>query len=270
MKLSRRKWLARAVFYGGGIGGFGYGSVIEKRWRGVTRQVIPLSPQHAALNGLKIAVMGDFHHDDFGDNGLVRRAVKAINEENVDLIYLVGDYISNDPSAIVHLCEELNNLRSTLGTFGIMGNHDCWHLAPILLTALEDAGVRMLINQTQEFDNFAIIGMDSFWGGSPDLSFALGKIDPDKPLILGWHEPDSFDTYTDPRLVLQVSGHTHGGQICAPIFGPLLLPEYGRKYPYGHYHREHSSLFVTRGIGTLNIPARFLCPPEVAVLTLAV
>ena len=270
MKLSRRKWLARAVVYGGGIGGFGYGSVIEKRWLGVTRQVIPLSPQHAVLNGLKIAVMGDFHHDDFGDNGLVRRAVKSINEENVDLVYLVGDYISNDPSAIEPLCEELSNLRSTLGTFGVLGNHDSWHMAPILLTALEDAGVRMLIDRAQGFDKFTIVGMDSLWGGNPDIRHVLEKLDPDKPIILGWHEPDSFDICIDPRLVLQVSGHTHGGQICAPLYGPLLLPEYGRKYPYGHFRREQSSLFVTRGIGTLDIPARFLCPPEVVLLSLVV
>ena len=91
MKLSRRKWLTRGLFYGGGLGSFGYGSLIEKRWLSVTRQTIPLAASHAALDGLKIAVMGDFHHDDFGDEGLIRRAVKVINDEQVDIVYLVGD-----------------------------------------------------------------------------------------------------------------------------------------------------------------------------------
>lgn len=268
MKISRRKWLSRAVFYGGGFGGFGYGSIIEKRRLDITRRAIPLPERHAALDGLKIAVMGDFHHDDFGDNSLVRRAVKAINGENVDFVYLVGDYISEDAAAIVPLCGELSDLRSSFGTFGVMGNHDRWHPDPILPATLADAGVRLLTNQAQEFEHFAIVGMDSLWGGTPDLPFALEKIDPDKPVILGWHEPDTFATHSDPRIVLQVSGHTHGGQICAPVYGPILLPEHGRKYPYGHYQRGDSSLFVTRGIGTLNIPARFLCPPEVAILTL--
>jgi uncharacterized protein len=269
MNLSRRRWLSRAAFYGTGIGGATYGSVIEKNWLDITRTEVPLSPNHSALEGMKIAVMGDFHHDDFGSNGLIQRAVKAINEENVDLVYLVGDYISRDASAIVPLCEELVNLRSTLGTFGVMGNHDYWHNSPLLISTLKEAGVRMLINDTREFDHFTLAGMDSCWGGIPNFSKAISGIDPDKPVIMGWHEPDTFDFNKDPRIVLQVSGHTHGGQIRAPFLGPLILPEYGRKYPYGLYRRDGSSLFVTRGIGTLNIPARFLCPPEVAILEFA-
>ncbi|HRQ90871.1 MAG TPA: metallophosphoesterase, partial [Bacteroidia bacterium] len=73
-----------------------------------------------------------------------------------------------------------------------------------------------------------------------------------------------------PRVALQVSGHTHGGQIRAPFYGPVLLPDYGQTYPYGHYRRDATSLFVTRGIGTLTVPARILCPPEVAMLRLVV
>jgi predicted MPP superfamily phosphohydrolase len=270
MKLSRRKWLGRSLFYGSGFAGFGYGSLVEKRWLDVARHHIPLTESHAALEGLKIAVMGDFHHDDFGDEELIGRAVKVINDEQVDLVYLVGDYISRDAAAIVPLCEVLRDLRPTLGTFGVMGNHDAWHLAPVLLETLENAGVRMLINDAQEFAHFGVVGMDSFWGGRPDLPFALNKITAGKPVILGWHEPDTFATYDDPRIVLQVSGHTHGGQICAPFYGPILLPEHGRKYPYGHYRRGDSSLFVTRGIGTLTLPARFFCPPEVVLLKFGV
>lgn len=270
MKLSRRKWLGRSLFYGSGFAGFGYGSLVEKRWLDVTRQHIPLTESHAALEGLKIAVMGDFHHDDFGDEELIGRAVKVINDEQVDLVYLVGDYISRDAAAIVPLCEVLRDLRPTLGTFAVMGNHDAWHVDPILFKSLENAGVRMLINNAQEFDHFGVVGMDSFWGGRPDLPFALNKITAGKPVILGWHEPDTFAAYDDPCIVLQVSGHTHGGQICAPFYGPILLPEHGQKYPYGYYRRGDSSLFVTRGVGTLTLPARFLCPPEVVLLKFGV
>jgi len=267
MKLSRRNWLARSLFYGTPFAGFGYGSVVEKRWLDVTRTTVPLHPRHAALAGLKIAVMGDFHHDDFGDNRLIRRAVEAINEEGVDLVFLVGDYISEDPDAIVPLCEELRELRPRLGTIGVMGNHDRWHHDSILTTSLNEAGVRILINESQEFPDFSIVGMDSHWGGASNLPVALRNLPEDKPILLGWHEPDTFDLHDDPRIALQMSGHTHGGQICAPFYGPILLPKYGRKYPYGLYRRGPASLFVTRGIGTLTIPARFLCAPEVAILT---
>lgn len=273
MKWTRRDWLARGLCFAGvagGPGSFGYASIIEKRWLDVTRTVIPLSERHAALDGLKIAVMADFHHDDFGDANLIRRAVETINNEKVDIVYLLGDYISEDVTAIVPLGEELRKLRSKFGTFGVMGNHDRSHMAPILLETLKNSGVRTLINQAEEFEHFAIAGMDSFLQGRPDMSFALHKIAADKPVILGWHEPDTFDTHADPRIALQVSGHTHGGQICAPLYGPIFLPLCGKKYPYGHYRCNERSLFVTRGIGTLTIPARFFCPPEVALLTLAI
>lgn len=269
MKPTRRKWLVRSLLYGGPVCGFAYGGLIEKRRLSVTRQTLPLAARHAALDGLKIAVMGDFHHDDFGDDSLIRRAVKAINEEKVDLVCLVGDYITSDPRAMEPLCEELQHLRSRLGTFGVMGNHDCWHLTPEFLRSLDEAGVRMLINDAHEWDHFCLVGLDSIRGGRPDMPFALKKVPPDKTVLLGWHEPDTFDTVSDPRVALQLSGHTHGGQICAPFYGPVVLPPGGKKYPHGHYRRGDTSLFVTRGIGTLNIPVRFLCPPELVFLDLA-
>ena len=268
MNLSRRKWLARSVFYGTPALGFAYGSGIEKQWLDVTRVNVPLQPGHTALAGMKVAVIGDFHHDDFGDERLIRRAVETVNAEGVDLVFLVGDYISNDSSAIEPLCGELKNLRPRLGTFAVWGNHDRWHAGRTLGTALAHAGIRVLSNEVEEFPGFFVAGMDSYWGGSPRLAETIGPLPREKPVLLAWHEPDTFDLHQDPRIALQMSGHTHGGQICAPVVGPILLPEHGRKYPYGLYRREDSSLFVTRGIGTLTIPARFLCAPEVAILSL--
>ncbi len=268
MNLSRRNWLLRSVFYGSPVLGFAYGSGVEKQWLDVTRTEVPLHPRHAALAGLKLAVIGDFHHDDFGDDRLIRRAVETVNAEGVDLVFLVGDYISDDPAGIEPLCEELKNLRPRLGTFGAWGNHDRWHAGRTLVQALSHAGVRMLDNAAQEFPGFCVAGMDSYWGGRPKLAETIGPLPADKPVLLAWHEPDTFDLHRDPRIALQMSGHTHGGQICAPVVGPILLPDYGRKYPYGLYQREGASLFVTRGIGTLTIPARFLCAPELAILSL--
>lgn len=269
MKITRRNWIARSAVYGSGFACFGYGALVEKRWLDVTRTIIPLSPGHAALDGMKIAVMADFHFDDYGDRGLIRRAVKAINEEKVDFVCLPGDFVSRESEGVIPLCEELGNLRSRLGTYGMMGNHDT-HLAPAALRAMADAGIKMLVNESKEFDHFALAGIDSYCRGNSDLPGVIRSIDNRKPVILGWHEPDTFDTYADPRIALQISGHTHGGQICAPLYGPILLPIFGKNYPYGLYQRGENSLFVTRGIGTLTIPARFLCAPELALLRLAV
>lgn len=269
MNFSRRKWLFRSVFYGSPAFGFAYGSGVEKRWLDVTRVEVPLHPRHSALAGMKLAVIGDFHHDDFGDDRLIARAVETVNSEGVDLVFLVGDYISENPAGIEPLCRQLENLQPRLGTFGVWGNHDRRHAGRTLVHALRRAGVQMLDNATRQFPGFCIAGMDSYRGGRPKLAETIGQLPPDKPVLLAWHEPDTFDLHRDPRIAMQLSGHTHGGQIRAPVLGPILLPEHGRKYPYGLYQREGSSLFVTRGIGTLTIPVRFLCAPEVAILSLA-
>ncbi len=268
MNISRRKWLTRLGVYGSPVAAFGYGSLVEKQWIDINHVTIPLPEAHTNLDGLTVAVMGDFHHDDFGDDRLIGRAVKAINDEHVDLVMLVGDYISTDCSAAESLCEELRHLRPRYGVFGVLGNHDCWSLKPSLLHSLEQAGVRLLINESTEFDDFVVTGLDSHWGGRPSLDRAVKGVTPEKPILMGWHEPDTFDSYHNPNIVLQLSGHTHGGQICAPVIGPILLPQYGKNYPFGYYQKDGRALYVTRGIGTLNIPARFMCQPEVAILTL--
>lgn len=269
MKLSRRRWLTRSLFYGSPFIGFGYGSVVEKRWLTAPRTVVPLAPEHAILDGLKLAVMGDFHHDDYGSQSLIRQAVSAVNEAGVDYVFLVGDYVSRDPRGIVPLCEELADLRPRRGTFAVFGNHDRLHYDPILESSLRQAGARLLVNEAVDCSGFSIVGVDSSLTGKSRLAETLHRVPEGQPVLLLWHEPDTFAQHSDPRIALQVSGHTHGGQICAPFIGPLLLPVAGKKYPYGLYRRGPSSLYVTRGIGTLTIPARFLCAPEVAMLDLA-
>ncbi|MCG8601751.1 MAG: metallophosphoesterase [Verrucomicrobiales bacterium] len=267
MILSRRKILTRLAFYGTPVAAFGYGSLIEKKIVSVTKQDIPLQDRFAGLDGFRVAVMGDFHHDDFGDDELIRRAVKTINREGVDLVMLVGDFVSEDARALRPLCDELKNLRPRLGTFAVYGNHDRWHVGSSLRSHFTNAGIRLLTNEVVQFPEVTVAGLDSIWGGAPDLPGTFSRAPDAKPVIAGWHEPDTFNLYRNPHMVLQVSGHTHGGQVCAPVKGPLLLPRYGKLFPYGLYRKEQSSLFVTRGIGTLSIPARFLCPPEVALLT---
>ena len=119
---------------------------------------------------------------------------------------------------------------------------------------------------------------DLFWSvwldGKPTvLDRSQGQYGPKVglPRILSMHEPDYFDNLAAmslPRPILQVSGHTHGGQVCAPFVGPLILPRWGRNYPAGLYGEPGSGLYVTRGIGTVGPSARFLCRPEISLITL--
>lgn len=268
MTLSRRKFLARLAFYGTPVAGFSYGSLIEKNYLDVNEVKLPLPTRHSHLAGTKVAVMADFHHDDFGSNRLIGRAVERINAEKIDAVILAGDFISHDTGAMEPLCNELSALQTKYGVFAVLGNHDCWNFDEAIPRLFNEAGVNLLLNGAVDCGEFAVVGLDSHWGGRPDRKFAARSLDTEKPIIYGWHEPDTFAMWEEPQVVLQVSGHTHGGQICAPFKGPLLLPKYGKKYPFGHFQKPGSNLYVTRGIGTLNIPARFLCPPELAILTL--
>src|SRR5690606_33385510 len=134
----------------------------------------------------------DFHHDDYGDSGLIRRAVGAINDEGVDLVILAGDYISSDATGIAPLCEELRHLRPRLATLGVLGNHDRWDPG-LIRSTLEEAGVSVLVNEAREFPGFAVAGPDTHCGRRADLLRALGGVAPGKPVLLAWHEPDTFD-----------------------------------------------------------------------------
>ena len=135
----------------------------------------------------------------------------------------------------------------------------------------------MLRNQSRVLNyngtSFAVVGLESVWGGDPDYHFATQALPADMPRILSMHEPDYFDNVGGlpdslTRPILQVSGHTHGGQVCAPFIGPILLPSWGKKYPAGLFGTPGRQLYVTRGVGTIGPSARFLCRPEVTLLTL--
>ncbi|MEM7698737.1 MAG: metallophosphoesterase [Verrucomicrobiota bacterium] len=180
---------------------------------------------------------------------------------------LAGDFITHDIAAFPELADRLGHLKAKQAVFAILGNHDHWHYDPMIETLFSESGIRLLRNEAAIFDHFALAGIESNWGGAPDLPGALAEVPTDMPVILGWHEPDNFDLYEDPRIALQVSGHTHGGQVCAPLWGPIQLPSHGNKYARGHFQRDRSHLFVTRGIGVSEVPFRFLCRPEIPILS---
>ncbi|MEO0415067.1 MAG: metallophosphoesterase [Verrucomicrobiota bacterium] len=270
--LSRRKWI-NGLFMAG-AGAFGYGTFYERLNPRVEYSRVPLLPEHKHLHGTKIALLADFHFDDYPSDGLINYAIEKINREKVDIVMLAGDFISDNASALQPLADLLTGLDSRYGTFGVLGNHD--HKVDPLMAAqtLETGNIRILENEFVSLPNdLTILGMDSAWRGDPYIEKTLPTCPANTPIIMGWHEPDTFDWHFDSRVVLQLSGHTHGGQVCAPFKGPITLPFLGKQYCEGLYrsktHPHHSShLYVTRGIGVLTIPTRFMCPPEIAILEL--
>jgi predicted MPP superfamily phosphohydrolase len=140
--------------------------------------------------------------------------------------------------------------------------------------SFEKAGIPFLINRNSQLrikgDTLAVAGTDFVWLGKPDPAATLKGVAPGTPVLALVHEPDYFDVISAQRdILLQVSGHTHGGQCRVPLIGyaPAKV-DFGRKYIKGAFTRGDSNLFVTSGVGTVGLRVRFACPPELAVLTL--
>jgi predicted MPP superfamily phosphohydrolase len=164
-------------------------------------------------------------------------------------------------------------LNATHGVFSVLGNHDHMTNKRVVLTGLKESGLPVLINDGVTLSRgqqvLYLAGLDDGRRGHPDLPKALEKRPGQVPTILLVHEPDFADTYsTDGTISLQLSGHSHGGQIRLPGVGALALPRYGRKYDQGLYRVQDMWLYTTRGIGVTGPPIRLNCRPEITEITL--
>jgi uncharacterized protein len=249
--------------------------VLEPKRLSVTRRDIPVPDLPAGLDGLRVGLMSDFHFRPGDDDALVSHAVARASAENLDLIALTGDYMSNDPKVISPMLEILGGLTARHGVFAVAGNHDGWRgNVPGIRRQFESAGFSFLRNRNTRLHHdgatLAIAGTDFVWKGAPDPAATFKGIPATTPVLALVHEPDYFDTLRARRpIALQLSGHTHGGQCRVPVIGyaPRKV-DFGRIYIDGHHARGDSNLFVTRGIGTVGPRVRFACPPQLVILTL--
>ncbi len=271
--LSRRNALR---LIGAGLGG----PLIDAFWfepkqLSITRQDIHCRTLSTALEGLRIGLLADFHYRPDDDCELLEKVITSVRHEQLDLIALPGDFMSGDPKVIRPMLDQLEKMRAAHGIFATMGNHDGWNGSPVVIRRqFEKAGITFLINQHTQLsirnEPLAIAGTDFIWKGKPDPGKTLKGIPTKTPVIALVHEPDYFETMSAHReILLQLSGHTHGGQCRVPLVGyaPRTV-KYGKNFNYGPYSRGNSTLFVTRGVGTTGPRVRFACPPELAVLTL--
>jgi len=259
----------------GALGSLVEAFVIEPAYLSVTRRDVTCPQLPAGLDGLKVALLSDFHFRPDQDEDLMDKVVEQVRTEKPDLVLLGGDYMSGDPRVVPPLLKKLEKLQATQGVFAVMGNHDGWAGSrAVVRRQFEKAGISFMINQHSLLnirgETLAVAGTDFVWLGKPDPAATLGKIPGKVPVIALVHEPDYFDTMISQReVMLQVSGHSHGGQCQVPIIGyaPKTV-RYGKKYVEGHFASGGSNLFVTRGVGTTGPRVRFACPPELAMLNL--
>jgi predicted MPP superfamily phosphohydrolase len=271
--LSRRR--AMRLLAGGTAAAFTNAFWIEPRLLWVNRHDIACRNLTSGLEGLRVGVLADFHFRPDKDEALIEKVVARVNAENLDLLTLAGDYVTHGGEVLAPLLKILEGVRTRHGMFAVMGNHDGWHPGrEFVRRSFEKAGIPFLINRNSKLringDPLAVAGTDFVWLGKPDPAATLKGIAPATPVLALVHEPDYFDVMSAQRdILLQVSGHTHGGQCRVPLVGyaPAKV-DFGRKYIKGSFASGDSNLFVTSGVGTVGLRVRFACPPELAVLTL--
>ena len=223
------------------------------------------------LDGLKCVHLSDIHHSPFTDLKHIERAVKFANRLKPDIVLLTGDYVSHDSAYIAPVAETLAKLRSPMGTFACLGNHDHWTDATLVTELFRGEGITMLVNEglrlgSGDGSSFWLGGVDDHMVGQTDLAAALKGSYPDEVKILLAHNPVIFRQSVKRRVDLTLSGHTHGGQIKLRDKEKHIIRR--RKLSSGLHERNSAQIYITRGIGTVVLPVRYQCPPEISLLTL--
>jgi len=262
---------------GAELGAFALGGAYtigaEPYWLAVERVTVALSGLPDALRGLTIAQISDLHVGHFIGQKDVARAVDVVQSLHPSLIVVTGDYVTIAAEHASLCAPELARLHAPLGAFFILGNHDHWTNAPVVTRILRDAGLSLLINEGRLVESngaaFWLAGVDDVWERHADLERALAGAPKDVLKVLLAHEPDYADVVAaDGRVSLQLSGHSHGGQVRLPFVGSPVLPYLAIKYPYGLRRIGRMWLYTNRGIGIVSPPVRFNCRPEVTLISL--
>lgn len=236
------------------------------------RVTIPIPQLDASMDGYRIVQLSDLHLYPFTHLAFIREAAELANSLKPDLIVLTGDFVSHEAGAVYDLEPVLGRLNARDGVFATLGNHDHWSNANVVRAGLRKAGLSVLHNRSVPLGGGKawLTGLDDGWVGRADLEAAVEQAPGDAPIVLLQHEPDLIDTYIgNPRVALQLSGHTHGGQIrLRQPRRAYTLPFLGRKYDQGLYRVGDAWLYTNRGIGTTIVPIRVNCPAEVTEFTL--
>jgi uncharacterized protein len=277
---SRRKFLGLAA--GAGVAAVAADSlVIEPNRPIIERKEIALRRWPAQLEGFTIALISDLHYDPHFSAHPLHAAVGMVNDLHPDLIAITGDFVtqplvSDDDekaAAAAEPCAQLvARMRATHGVWAVLGNHD-WFTDPIFVSnALRAQGVRILSNSATPIEangsRFWLAGVNDVMSQTADLHATLSVVPNDEPTVILVHEPDFADRVARHPVDLQLSGHSHGGQVRFPFIPPIYLPHLAKKYYQGLYNIGPLTLYTNRGLGTIVVPVRLNCPPEITWITL--
>jgi uncharacterized protein len=228
-----------------------------------------------AFNGYRIIQISDFHLGTSLNIEHLDQIIRLINSLNPDLVAITGDFVNHDADKHApDISRILTQLSPKEYKIGVLGNHDHWTDAEAVRCALKSSSVIELRNSILEIRrngaSLFLAGIDDHLAGHDDLDAIINQLPDQAQAILLAHEPD-FAEISAPtgRFSLQLSGHSHGGQIILPMIGAPYLPPLGRKFPAGLYEVNGMKLYTNRGLGTSWLGLRVNCPPEITCFTLS-
>lgn len=246
------------------------GAMDEANSLSLERVEITLKRLPRKLDGFKIIHLSDTHHSPFTGLEHIARAVKIANRLKPDIFLLTGDYVSHEREYIAPVAAVLGGLKARYGVHACLGNHDHWTDAGLVTHLFRGEGINVLVNEGFRFEargaSFWIAGVDDYMVGKTDVPAALLGSYPDEMKLLLAHNPIIFREAARYGVDLTLSGHTHGGQIKIRDEEKRILPK--RKLKAGLHTRRNSQVYITRGIGTVVVPMRYQCPPEISLLEL--
>ncbi len=245
---------------------------IEPNWLEVTNNTVELSKLDRAFNGYRIVQITDLHSGDGIDRHQLETVVEIVNAQKPDLVVITGDHISRLPRQHLELLDTLAKLQPRDLTISILGNHDVFNDPTPVRAAIKQAGITLLENNIYTIKRgdatLHIAGVGDVFFEQDKIDRVLAQLPATGAAIMLAHEPDFADkAAATGRFGLQLSGHSHGGQIRIPFYGGYL-PELARNYPLGRYQVKDMVQYTSRGIGMIKLYARFNCRPEISVFNL--
>lgn len=229
----------------------------------------------AAFDGYRVVQIGDLHLDDWSKPARLHRIAEMVNAEDPDLIVVTGDFASYSARRLdtERLVGALRRLSAPDGVLAILGNHDYLTDVKLIRRCIHEAGLTELLNEAvtlrRDGSELHVAGLDDVMEGRSRLDLVLRDLPASGAAVLLAHEPDFADVAAATgRFDLQLSGHSHGGQVRVPVLGRAVLPPFSQRYTRGLHRVGGMLLYTNRGLGTVHARLRFGCRPEITALTL--
>lgn len=276
--MNRRTFLKKSFasllgLFGLGGGSYYYAREMEPSMLTIHRTTIASSRLPDSFNDFTILQFSDTHIGFQYTLEQLNELVTKINQLAPDMVVFTGDLVDMPDQFDWHgeLVRILSRLTPPYGKYWVYGNHDHGgYGTEIVEEKMEAAGFTLLMNSstavTKAGESFTLIGIDDVMLGKPDMEEATNGISEDEFSLLLVHEPDYADIVKQYSIDVQLSGHSHGGQVRIPFIGHIYTPAFAEKYVDGYYQvSSELQLYVSRGLGTTRLPYRFLCRPEITL-----